>query len=262
MAIWKDLSAQQRWEALKTIVRLTDFTTLNPTDTRATLEEMRQIVDQLQELGLPLPASICVYPVLIVNAREVFPELPVASVVSFPDGMSLTETKAAEAQHILQAGADEIDLVPYWGPGWQVGDFTYALKDIQAVRVQLDQAQKQHLKVIFETALWTEDAVLAATAYRVLEVGATFLKTSTGRRSPGATVHHARLFAHVVRNFWENTHQKRGVKLSGGIRTPEQAWELIQTVQEILPWADSAQYLRIGASKLLRAVLDEARQLQ
>ncbi len=254
---WDDLAPEQKWEGLKFLTSIVDFTSLNPTDNKDTLLQMKEKIETLHELGLPSPYAICVYPYLVPHAKEIF-NLPIASVVSFPDGMDLPEQKSLATKVLIDYGTDEIDMVAYLG-NISNEDLTEFLNDIQSV---VSASDGKPVKLIFETSFWQDDNFLAYASYSALSHGTTFLKTNTGKHGQGATTHHASLFAHVVKNFYENTKQKRGVKVSGGIRTVAQAWELISVITNIVPWCDKPDYIRIGASKLIDNIIEEARKLR
>ncbi len=254
---WDSLTKEEKWGKLAFITSVVDFTTLNPTDNKNTLLQMKSKIETLNSLGLPHPYAICVYPYLVPAAKQLF-DLPIASVVSFPDGMDLPQQKALATKVLVDMGVDEIDFVAYLG-NIPEEDITYFLQDITSV---VSASSGKPVKLIFETSLWNNDSFLSSAAYASLEHGIAFLKTNTGKHGHGATIHHAELFAHVVRNYYENTGIKKGVKVSGGIRTVQQAWELILAVTKIIPWATDPAYIRIGASKLIDSIIEEAKNMQ
>ncbi len=254
---WDSLSKEEKWEKLKFITSIIDFTTLNPTDNRDSLLTMKSKIETLNSLGLPSPYAICVYPYLVPQAKELF-DLPVASVVSFPDGMDLPKQKELATKVLVDIGVDEIDFVAYLG-NIQKENLTEFLQDIDSV---VSASSGKPVKLIFETSLWDNNSLLAFAAYASLEHGITFLKTNTGKHGQGATVHHATIFAHAIRNYYENTGEKKGVKVSGGIRTVAQAWELVSAITKIIPWATKSAYIRIGASKLIDNIIEVAKDLQ
>ncbi len=254
---WDSLTKEEKWEKLAFITSIVDFTTLNPTDNENTLLQMKSKIETLNSLGLPSPYAICVYPYLVPAAKQLF-DMPIASVVSFPDGMDLPHQKALASKVLVDIGVDEIDFVAYLG-NIQKGDITNFLQDIDSV---MAASSEKPVKLIFETSLWNNDSFLSFAAYSSLEHGITFLKTNTGKHGHGATIHYAQLFAHVARNYYENTGIKKGVKVSGGIRTVEQAWQLILAITNIIPWATNPAHIRIGASKLIDNIIEEAKDLK
>ncbi|NPA33320.1 MAG: hypothetical protein GXO48_00115 [Chlorobi bacterium] len=254
---WNSLSKEEKWEKLEFITSIVDFTTLNPIDNRNTLLNMKSKIDVLKSLGLPSPYAICVYPYLVSQAKELF-DLPIASVVSFPDGMDLPKQKELATKVLVDLGVDEIDFVAYLG-NIQNEDLAEFLQDIDSV---VSASSGKPVKLIFETSFWDNDPFLSFAAYASLEHGISFLKTNTGKHGQGATVHHATLFAHVVRNYYENTSIKKGVKVSGGIRTVAQAWELVSAITKVIPWATEPAFIRIGASKLIDNIIEVAKDLQ
>ena len=172
-------------------------------------------------------ASVCINPdqVALVKEELADSEVKVCTVIGFPLGVNLTETKVAEAKAAVRQGADELDMVMKVG-ALKEGDYETVRKDIEAV---VNAAQGKLVKVIIETCYLTEEQKVRACEI-AKEAGADFVKTSTGFGSGGATVEDIVLMRKIVG-------EKMGVKASGGIHSLEEAQAMIE-----------AGATRIGAS--------------
>lgn len=180
----------------------------------ATKETIKKYCDEAREYGF---ASVCVNTchVPLVSEELKGTEVKVCCVVGFPLGAMITSAKAFEAKAAVEAGAHEIDMVLNIG-GMKDKDYTMVRDDIKAV---VDACKGKTVKVILETCLLTKDEIIKACEL-AMEAGADFVKTSTGFSTGGATVEDVALMKKTV-----GDHMK--VKASGGIRTYEQAIELI-----------------------------------
>lgn len=188
-----------------------DHTILRPTATQA---EVELAVSEAVSFGC---AAVCVAPVWVRFAVEaVGGRIPVASVVGFPHGTSLSATKAAEAAAATALGAAELDVVADLA-ALADGDFATVAADVAQVRAAAPDAL---LKVIVEAAAWT-DAVLRAACDAVLDGGADLVKTSTGfHEAGGATVA-------AVETMRAAVGARGGIKASGGVRTLGDARALV-----------------------------------
>lgn len=203
-----------------------DYTLLRPGCTRA---EIEALCEKARER---LYAAVCVPPYFVAEAVRHLEGSPVkvATVIGFPHGMHLTETKAAEARLALQMGARELDMVINLAAYFS-GDERY----VRAELAHLTEIAHDHgalLKVILETALLTPPQVQLLCGW-VVEAGADFVKTSTGFAAKGAELE-------IVRLMRASVPPSVGVKASGGIRTAEAARAFIE-----------AGATRIGTSTLL-----------
>ncbi len=235
-----------------------DITTLNDLDSPANVREWSRRIQRVAErTGRRLvPAAICVYATHVEAAKEVFGPMgiPVASVAgNFPSGKASIPLKVHEVSAAVLRGADEIDLVIDRGLLLEQGPQA-CFKEVQAVR---GICAGKVLKVILESGQIADPLLLGETAHAVLEAGADFLKTSTGKSDLGATPTAAAIFCRAL-NIWEKAHgEQRGFKASGGIRTLEDA----QTYMDIYlaetgrDHIDAAHF-RIGASGLANAVIE------
>ena len=194
------------------LARYIDHTLLKPT---ATPEEIRRLCREAMEHYF---FAVCVNPAYVRLARETLGDAPVrvASVVGFPLEATPSEIKALEAAQAVAHGADELDMVIPLGLA-KAHDWAGVEADVRAVRAAAPRAV---LKVILETGFLTPEEVRLA-AQAAVRAGADFLKTSTGFGPRGATVEDVRLLVEVAQGRAE-------VKAAGGIRTPEDAWRMIE----------------------------------
>ena len=191
-------------------------------------------------------AAICVYPEWI--ERVLGPGVPVAAVANFPAGEDDPDLAAREAREAVAAGAAEIDVVVPW-PAFLAGDEAAIARTVAATRAAIGDGVG--LKAILETgSLGGADAVRRA-GEQALDAGADFLKTSTGKVGPGASLEATRVLLEVVRDAGRGA-----VKASGGIRTAEQAAEYLALADEVMGagWATPERF-RIGASSLVDDLL-------
>jgi deoxyribose-phosphate aldolase len=196
-------------------------------------------------------AAICVYPEWIERVLDA--GVPVAAVANFPAGEDDPDLAAREAAGAVQAGASEVDVVVPWR-AFAAGDAAAVERVVAATRAAIGAGVG--LKAILETgSLAGPDAMRAAGA-RALDAGADFLKTSTGKVGPGASLEAARVLLEVVRDAGHG-----GVKASGGIRTADQAAEYLALADEVMGpgWAAPERF-RLGASSLVDDVLARLRE--
>jgi deoxyribose-phosphate aldolase len=211
------------------IARLIDHTLLKPDATPA---QIAQLCYEAQKYGF---ASVCINPSFVALAAQLLAGSPVkvCTVVGFPLGATSTEAKVAETVKALEDGATEIDMVINIG-ALKAGDYELVERDIAAV-VQAAHARGALVKVIIEAALLAdEEKVKACTLAKA--AGADYVKTSTGFGPGGATTHDVALMRRTVG-------AGMGVKAAGGIKTLEQAREMVH-----------AGATRIGASAGVRIV--------
>jgi len=196
-------------------------------------------------------AAVCVYPRwAAVAARELAgTPVAVAVVANFPQGAADPAAAREEAAQAIADGADEVDVVlPY--RAWSAGDEAGALAVVESARAAVPAPKR--LKVILETGRLERPDVIRAAAGAAIDAGANFVKTSTGKLTPGATPDAARAMLEAILER-DGT---AGFKASGGVRTLEQAGEYLALADELLgpAWAGPATF-RYGASGLLDTVL-------
>jgi deoxyribose-phosphate aldolase len=194
-------------------------------------------------------AAVCVYGAWVTSAvRELAGTgIPVAAVANFPEGDLDSERAVRETATAVQDGAQEVDVVLPWR-AFLAGDRAGALAVVEATR----KACPVRLKVILESGRLHEPATIAAAARDSLSAGADFVKTSTGKLEPAATLPAAAVMLEAVRD-----HGTGGFKASGGIRTTEQAAQYLELADALLgpAWASPATF-RIGASSLVNDLLE------
>ncbi|HEY6739330.1 MAG TPA: deoxyribose-phosphate aldolase [Actinopolymorphaceae bacterium] len=243
--------------ALDLAVRMIDLTTLEGQDTPG---KVRALCAKAQrpdpaDSSCPPVAAVCVYSDLVPVAREALAgsAVKVASVATaFPSGRSALDVKVRDTTAAVDAGADEIDMVIDRG-AFLAGDYGKVFDEIVAVKGVCRDA---HLKVILETGeLATYDNVRRASWLAML-AGADFIKTSTGKVSPAATLPVTLVMLEAVRDFRDATGRQVGVKPAGGIRSAKDAIRYLVLVNETAgdDWLDPDRF-RIGASSLLNDLL-------
>jgi deoxyribose-phosphate aldolase len=208
----------------------------------------------------PAVAAVCVYPDLVSTAKETLggSGVHVASVAtSFPSGRAALAVKLADTRAAVAAGADEVDMVIDRG-AFLAGRYSQVFDEIVATREACARTDgpDAHLKVIFETGeLQTYDNVRRVSWLAML-AGADFIKTSTGKVQPAATLPVTLVMLEAVRDFREATGRMIGVKPAGGIRTAKDAVKYLVMVNEIAgpDWLDP-DWFRFGASTLLNDLL-------
>ncbi|MGD0245142.1 MAG: deoxyribose-phosphate aldolase [Streptosporangiaceae bacterium] len=252
----------KQW-ALDTAISMIDLTTLEGQDTpgkvRALCAKARR--PDPADPTAPAVAAVCVYPDL---ARVAADELKgtgihVASVATaFPSGRTSLDVKLADVKYAVAAGADEVDMVIDRG-AFLAGRYLQVFDEITAVK---DACGTAHLKVILETGeLVTLDNVRRASWLAML-AGADFIKTSTGKIAPAATLPVTLVMLEAVRDFRETHGRQVGVKPAGGIRTAKDALRYLVLVNETAgeDWLDPA-WFRFGASSLLNDLLMQRTKL-
>lgn len=248
--------ASKVW-ALEMAIRMMDLTTLEGKDTpgkvRALCVKARQ--PEPGDPGIPSVAAVCVYPAFVAIAKDALAGsgVKVASVATgFPSGQTFTDIKLAETRAAADAGADEIDMVIDRG-AFLSGDYVTVFDEIVAVKAACGEA---HLKVILETGeLETFDNVRRASIL-AMAAGADFIKTSTGKVSPAATLPVTLVMLEAIRDFHRRTGRIVGMKPAGGIRTAKEAIQYLVVLYETLgPRWMTPDLFRFGASSLLNDVL-------
>jgi deoxyribose-phosphate aldolase len=248
--------------AIDLAISMIDLTTLEGADTVGKVRQLcaKAMHPEPSDPTVPAVAAICVYPDLVATARNALrgSSVAVASVATaFPSGRASLAVKLADVADAVAAGADEVDMVIDRGAFLQ-GDVGKVVEEVVAVKAACGAA---HLKVILETAeLATYDNVRRA-AWLSMLGGADFVKTSTGKVAPAATVPVALVLLEAVRDFSAVTGRAVGVKVAGGIRTTKDAIRYLVAVNETVgdPWL-TARRFRIGASSLLNDLLQQRRK--
>jgi len=242
---------------------MVDLTTLEGSDTPGKVHALssKAMRPDPADPTCPAVAAVCVYPDMVPFAKETLGAasgVRVASVATaFPSGRAARDIKLADVKDAVDAGADEIDMVIDRG-AFLRGRYLEVYEEIVAVREACARpdGQRAHLKVIFETGeLQTYDNVRRA-SWLAMMAGGHFIKTSTGKVQPAATLPVTLVMLEAVRDFRDATGQMVGVKPAGGIRSTKDAIKYLVTVNEIAgpDWLDP-DWFRFGASTLLNDLL-------
>ncbi|MBA2700655.1 MAG: deoxyribose-phosphate aldolase [Chloroflexi bacterium] len=253
----RSIKKESKLWALDLAIRMMDLTTLEGKDTPGKVRALcaKGMRPQPGDPTIPPVAAICVYPALIAEAKEALKgsSVKVASVATgFPSGQTFRDIKLAETRAAVDAGADEIDMVIDRG-AFLSGDYATVFEEIVEVK---DACREAHLKVILETGeLETYDNVRRASIL-AMAAGADFIKTSTGKVTPAATLPVSLVMFEAIRDFEAATGRPVGMKPAGGIRTAKEAIQYLVVLYETLgPRWMSADRFRFGASSLLNDVL-------
>ncbi len=253
----RSIKTSSKVEALKLILSMIDLTTLEGQDTPGKVRQLCQKAIHLHDAmpGLPHVAAVCVYPTMVTVAKEALSghDIRVASVATaFPSGMSRLDVKLADTRLAVEAGADEIDMVISRG-AFLAGDYRYVFDEIRAVKEACGEA---HLKVILETGeLGTLDRVRRASVL-AMHAGADFIKTSTGKIQPAATMPVTLVMLQAIRDYFRETGRMVGMKPAGGISSAKLAVHYLVMLRETLgnAWM-TPEWFRFGASSLANDVL-------
>ena len=253
----RSIKKDAKMQALNMTLSMIDLTTLEGKDTEGKVKQMcykaAHLHDHLE--GLPTVAAVCVYPTLVSVAKKALTGtgIKVASVATaFPSGQSTHEVKINDTKFAVQNGADEVDMVISRGE-FLAGNYSFVFDEIAAVK---EACGKARLKVILETGeLSTLDNVRKASDIAIA-AGADFIKTSTGKVQPAATMPVTLVMLEAIRDHFYKTGQMIGMKPAGGISTSKMAIHYLVMVKETLgdAWL-SNEWFRFGASSLANDVL-------
>jgi len=249
--------------AIDLAIRMVDLTTLEGQDTPGKVRALsaKAMRPDPADPTCPATAAVCVYPDMVGIAKQTLGTSGVhvaAVATAFPSGRAALDIKLADTEDAVQAGADEIDMVIDRG-AFLSGRYKQVYDEIVAVRAACGNA---HLKVIFETGeLQTYDNVRRA-SWLAMMAGAHFIKTSTGKVQPAATLPVTLVMLEAVRDFLDQTGAMIGVKPAGGIRTSKDAIKYLVMVNEVAgdDWLDP-DWFRFGASTLLNDLLMQRTKL-
>ncbi|MGZ3586026.1 MAG: deoxyribose-phosphate aldolase [Candidatus Limnocylindrales bacterium] len=258
----RSIKRESKLWALDLAIRMIDLTTLEGKDTPGKVHALcrKGIRPDPSDPSIPSVAAICIYPARIPDAREALQgsTVKIASVATgFPAGQTYLDVKLAETRQAAEAGADEIDMVIDRG-AFLAGDYGVVFDEIVAVKAACAEA---HLKVILETGeLETLDNVRRASIL-AMAAGADFIKTSTGKVTPAATLPVTLVMLEAIRDFERQTGRAVGMKPAGGIRTAKEAIAYLVVLYETLgPRWMTPERFRFGASSLLNDVLMQIRK--
>lgn len=264
----RSIKTTAKAQALDLAITMVDLTTLEGQDTPGKVRALaaKAMRPDPADPTCPAAAAVCVYPDMVASAKQVLGDSGVnvaAVATAFPSGRAALDIKLADTRDAVEAGADEIDMVIDRG-AFLSGRYLQVFEEIVAVREACARSGSEdaHLKVIFETGeLQTYDNVRRVSWLAML-AGAHFIKTSTGKVQPAATLPVTLVMLEAVRDFRAATGQMVGVKPAGGIRTSKDAIKYLVMVNEVAggDWLDP-DWFRFGASTLLNDLLMQRTKL-
>ena len=253
----RSIKKETKINGLLLALNMIDLTTLEGKDTEGKVKQMcykaMHLLDEFP--GLPTVAAVCVYPAMVKTAVKAVEGsgIKVASVATgFPSGQAPRQVKINETKFAVQNGADEVDMVISRGKFLE-GEYNYVFDEIAAIKEACGEAR---LKVILETGeLVTYDKVRKASDI-AMYAGADFIKTSTGKVVPAATIPVTLVMLEAIREFYYLTGRKIGMKPAGGISKSKLALHYLVMVNEILgeDWMNNHLF-RFGASSLANDIL-------
>ena len=257
--IVENAAAERTPEVLKTIFNCIDLTTLNTTDSPVSVAKFTERVNDFEtEHGdLPNVAAICVYPnfAQVVSTVLDVSNVGIATVsAGFPTSQTFPEVKVAETALAVEGGATEIDVVINLG-NFLDGDWQEVCDELDEIK---HSCRGSRLKVILETGALKTAQNIRDASILALYSGADFLKTSTGKGYPGASLEAAYVMCECIKEYYEQTGNMVGFKASGGVSTTDEALKYYCLVKNVLgeKWLNNS-YFRIGASRLANNLLSD-----
>lgn len=251
--IEKNYAKAYTQETLRFLRSTIDLTSLSGTDTEESIKKMVDSVNETahKEPTLPHVAAICVYPLQVPVVKKYLrvPSVHIAAVSGgFPASQTFEEIKYAETALTVASGANEIDIVLNLNH-FLSGDYASAVVEIEEQKASCRGA---HLKVILETGALKDAESIRRASILSLFSGADFIKTSTGKEFPGATLEAVYTMCYVLKEYHQRYNKRMGIKVSGGVRTAEDAVKYYCIVSEVLgkEWL-TPELFRIGASSLV-----------
>lgn len=253
----RSIKKESKVEALKMALTMMDLTTLEGKDSEGKVKQLCYKAAHLHDVypGLPTVAAICVYPTMVATAKKALQgtKINVAAVsTAFPSGQGPMSVKIDDTKFAVDNGADEIDMVISRGK-FLAGEYNFVFDEIAAIK---EACGKAHLKVILETGeLETLDNVRLASDIAIA-AGGDFIKTSTGKVQPAATLPVTLVMLEAIRDHYYKTGVKIGMKPAGGIAKSKLALQYLVMVKETLgiDWLNN-ELFRFGASSLANDVL-------
>jgi len=253
----RSIKNEAKIQGLQLALNMIDLTTLEGADTEKKVMHLCNKAQHLHDAypDLPTVAAVCVYPNFVKTAKAQLKGsgINVASVATaFPSGQSSLEIKLLDTKIAVDAGAEEIDMVISRGK-FHEGDYSFVFDEIAAIK---EACGSSRLKVILETGeLGTFDKVRKASDIAI-EAGADFIKTSTGKISPAATLPVTLVMLEAIKDYYYKTGIQVGMKPAGGISNAKLALQYLMLVKETLgkDWLNN-QWFRFGASSLANDLL-------
>ncbi len=258
----RSIKTASKIEALKLILSMIDLTTLEGQDTPGKVRQLCQKAIHLHDAmpDLPHVAAVCVYPTMVAIAKDTLKgrDINIASVATaFPSGQAPLSVKLDDTRMAVDAGATEIDMVISRG-AFLAGNYGLVFDEIVAIK---EACGDTHLKVILETGeLGTLDRVRRASDL-AMHAGADFIKTSTGKIQPAATMQVTLVMLQAIRDYYYATGRMVGMKPAGGISKSKLAVHYLVMLKETLgnAWM-TPEWFRFGASSLANDVLMQLRK--
>jgi deoxyribose-phosphate aldolase len=253
----RSIKKESKVEGLKLVLSMIDLTTLEGKDTPGKVKQLCYKAKHLLDTygGLPTVAAICVYPSMVRIAKKSLEnsDIKIASVATaFPSGQAPTKVKIEDTKFAVNEGADEVDMVISRGK-FLAGEYNFVFDEIAMIKQACGEAR---LKVILETGeLGTLDKVRRASDIAMF-AGADFIKTSTGKIQPAATMPVTLVMLEAIRDYYYNTGKMIGMKPAGGISKSKVALHYLVMLNEVLgeDWMNN-HWFRFGASSLANDVL-------
>jgi len=253
----RSIKNETKINGLKLALNMIDLTTLEGKDTDGKVKQLCYKAQHLHDTypGLPTVAAVCVYPSMVKVAKTALGNsgIKVASVATaFPSGQAPRDVKIRDTKFAVDQGADEIDMVISRGKFHQ-GEYNFVFDEIAAIKEACGEAR---LKVILETGeLVTYDKVRRASDI-AMYAGADFIKTSTGKISPAATMPVTLVMLEAIRDFYYKTGKRIAMKPAGGISKAKLALHYLVMLNEVLgeEWMNN-HWFRFGASSLANDIL-------
>ena len=257
-----ELTDDKKKQAFKTILGCIDLTTLEGSDTKVKIFSVCERAKTLHKEGEDIPnvAAVCFYSPFIKIAKEFLEDtgIKVATVAAgFPSGQIPITLKIAEVNYAVEEGADEIDIVISRGK-LLANNSQEVYEEIAALKELCDGTK---LKVILETGELETVFKIRKASEIAIKAGADFLKTSTGKIKPAATPEAFLIMLDTIKEYYDNTGKKIGIKAAGGISEPDDALVYYQLVKHVLgdKWLNKKLF-RIGASRLANKLVDEIKR--
>jgi deoxyribose-phosphate aldolase len=257
------MSKEQKAERLELALQCMDLTTLSGADT---IHKVQQLCAAAQQPLVDAPnmqvAAVCIYPAFVLVAQQALKGsgIPVASVAAgFPTGLLPLSWRLAEIRGVVEAGAQEVDIV---APRYYslAQDWAGLYQELVQMREACGEAR---LKVILETGHLPDLNTVARASRVALLAGADFIKTSTGKEAVGATLEAGIVMAQQIVAHQAATGLYAGLKAAGGIRRAQHAWQWLMLVEkELGPTWEHPHYFRIGASSLLATIQTQLQLLR
>ena len=261
----RSLKSESKLAGLKMVLSMIDLTTLEGMDTIKKVQQLcykaTHIHNELPEL--PNVAAVCVYPTMVKTASNALKDfdVKVASVATaFPSGSSSLKIKIQETKEAISDGADEVDMVISRGK-FHSGEYNYVFDEIATIKETCGSDVR--LKVILETGELGDYDHIRFASEIAINAGADFIKTSTGKIKPAATLPITLVMLEAIKDHYYNTGKMIGMKPAGGISNSKLALQYLLLVKETLGdlWLDN-HWFRFGASSLANDVLMQILKLK